>query len=807
MIKKIPMFIQVVIFITGLNSVFGQPLPGYVQQNRFLMTTPGVHQEGLLGYINPANLGMLNRFESRFAWSTDGTDATSINDWGLFTGAHNFGFGLIRQHIGTHVVTDYRLSIAMGNTGNSFGLSYGWASGDTELVGRKKVVSAGWIFRPIPFFSIGAIGTFPFNSAAREGVAEVGFRPFGSDKLTLFADAAWEKNKKFQDPLWSAGAALQMMPGLFLAGKFLKDNAFQIGLSFNFGRTGISGQVAYDPDQEHIYNTYMVGTGGLRPNIFSGMLKKKGYMPINLTGRIDYQNYQYFDKNKNRLMDILTDIQAASEDDRIGTIALHISSLLIRPEHAWEIREELKKAKNKGKQIIIYLENAGMTHYHLASVADQVILDPQGMLLLEGFALSRTYFKGTLEKLGLGFDEWRFFKYKSGYENYRLEQMSEADREQRQDFVDDWYELVRNDVCESRSLTAQQFDKLIDDQVLFTSQLALENGLVDTLGRWSDVEQFLTEKTGRWHIKIDPDKLLAKEMSPTIWGRKPHIAIVYGLGVCDMDVGIRARYLERVFDSLEKNRYVKAIVFRVDSPGGDGMASDLVAEAIKKCSQSKPVIVSQGQVAASGGYWISMYADTIVAGPNTFTGSIGVIGGWVYDKGFGEKLGMKSDLVKRGRHGDIGRGVTLPLLGLSVPARNLTQEERGIVETHIKKMYHEFVTKVSAGRNLDVEQVEKIAEGHVYSGLDGKENGLVDEIGGLMTAIAIAKQKAGLGPDEKVDIVEIPKYKGLFHYDFGLPFVKSKVIENSILQYLKMVTEHPGQPLMLLTPGSYPEEE
>ena len=117
---------------------------------RNLMTSPGVHQEGLLGYLNPANLGMLNRFESRFAWSTDGTDATSINDWGLFTGAHNFGFGLVRQHLGVHVVTDYRLSIAMGNRGNSFGLSYGWSSGDTELVGRKKLVSAGWIFRPTP---------------------------------------------------------------------------------------------------------------------------------------------------------------------------------------------------------------------------------------------------------------------------------------------------------------------------------------------------------------------------------------------------------------------------------------------------------------------------------------------------------------------------------------------------------------------------------------------------------------------------------------------------------------------------------
>ncbi len=228
-----------------------------------------------------------------------------------------------------------------------------------------------------------------------------------------------------------------------------------------------------------------------------------------------------------------------------------------------------------------------------------------------------------------------------------------------------------------------------------------------------------------------------------------------------------------------------------------------MAEAIRKCAAVKPVIISQGQVAGSGGYWISMYGDTILAGPNTITGSIGVIGGWIYDKGFGSKIGMTSDLVKRGAHADLGYGITLPLLGLRVPARNLTTDERAKMETIIRQFYDGFVRKVAAGRNLTEDSVRKIAEGHFYSGVEGNKIGLVDEIGGLMTAIDIAKQKAGLKPSDECAVVETSKYKGFMN--IKPPFSPISVIaDEPFIKYIKMLSAHPGEPLPMLLPGTYP---
>jgi len=300
-------------------------------------------------------------------------------------------------------------------------------------------------------------------------------------------------------------------------------------------------------------------------------------------------------------------------------------------------------------------------------------------------------------------------------------------------------------------------------------------------------------------------ELLANSLPPEKWGTAPKIAVVYGLGVCAMDSGIRARWLEKVFSALGKSKSVKAIVFRVDSPGGDGMASDLVAEALKKCSETKPVIISQGQVAASGGYWISMYGDKILAGPNTITGSIGVIFGWVYDKGIGAKLGMTSDLVQRGKHADLGRGISIPFTGLQVPARNLTLEERQKAETIIKQHYQDFVERVAAGRNMTVERVKEIAEGRIYSGTAGKKINLVDEIGGLMKALEIAKEEAGLKQTQEVEIIEIPNSKGFLNLKEQISPINFQVLDDPVLQFIKMVSERLGEPLPILIPGTYPD--
>jgi len=782
-----------------------QPIPTYYSTSRFLFTSPGVFQEGLLGFVNPANLTMLKTFDSRVMWSTEGTNIRSVRDWGVFAGTHHFGFGALRQKIGTWEVTNYRTGASFGNYGNAFGLSYSWSTANGSPWLPENFITTGWLSRPNSYLSIGLVGNFSTQSKARQGIADIGLRPFGTDLITLFADAAVRTGQKIKDVPWSTGAVVRIARGINLTGRYFNDKTFTLGLSIDFGNSGMAQQAHFYSDRKHSYNIYSLRTGAFRKSLFTNLFKKKIVVPFNLRGKVDYNKYTLFDKSTHRFMDILNDIRDAAADPRVGAIAINLSDASIRPEHAWELREELSRFREKGKQVYVFIDNGDMTTYHLASVADKIILDPEGMILLEGFRLGRTYFKGTLEKLGLGFDEWRFFKYKSAYESYSRDKMSDADREQRQDYVDDWYELVRGDVCASRHFNPEKFDDLVDKQTLFMPSLALEQNLVDTLGRWSDVDNILKKLAGKKWLKVPHTFLMANTMQRSKWGEPAKIAVVYGLGECAMDTGIKARWLERVFLKLAKNKSIRAVVFRVDSPGGEVMASDLVAEALKKCSEKKPIIISQGQVAGSGGYWISMYGDTIVAGPNTVTGSIGVIGGWIWDKSLSKKLGLSSDLVQRGAHADIGFGATLPLLGVQVPARNLTPEERSMIEKMIKDMYDNFVGKVAKGRHMPEEKVKEIAQGHFYSGVKGKEIGLVDEIGGIVTAIAIAREKIGLKPDEEIELIEIPKSKGLFNMQFGLPSLETKIANDPVIRYLRLATRNPYRPLMMMLPGSYPE--
>ena len=797
-----------VLFLFSVN-VSAQPVPSYYSRSDFLMAPPGSFNDGLLGFSNPANLQFLKSFESRFIWDTDGTDRFSIHDWGAFAGTRGLGLGVFRQHNYVRTITDYRISTGGGSDSFAFGLAYGWSRGHRRVENdREKLLSAGTIMRPNRFLSLGLVGNFSLQSSAREGVAEIGIRPLGSPLLTLFTDGALYNDERLSETRWSAGGVLQVMQGIQFVGRYFHDKAFTIGLNVEFGHSGIAAQSHFTRDKSLAHNTYMIRSGGMKHSVFTKLAPGNSrVLPVDLKGRVDYLNYVIIDKSTHRFFDLLQNIKSAAKDPRVGVIAVNLSAALLLPEHAWEIREALKDAQKSGKKIITFFDSANMTEYHLASVADVVVMDPQGILMLTGYGASRTFFKGTLEKLGLGFDEWRFFKYKSAYENYRLDHMSEADRKQRQDYVDSQYELVRADISDSRTFSDARFDSLINNGVLFTAEQAIKSGLVDTLGRWTDFDDIVNKMMHQKAVKISPQELLSNALPLQQWGEKPVIALVYGLGECAMDTGIRARWLERVFLKLKDQKNVKAVVFRVDSPGGDVTASDVVAEALKKCAEKKPVIISQGQVAGSGGYWISMYGDEIIAAPNTVTGSIGVIGGWVWDKGFGEKLGMTYDHVQRGAHADIGRGIRLPLLGITVPARNLTAPERKRIEFMIKDFYNSFVKKVAAGRHLSEDKVRKIAQGHFYSGKDGLDIGLVDKLGGLMTALAVAKEKAGLKPKAEFRIVEIPRNKGFINLQIPAFPVKSGIENDPVIRYIKMITQNPGKPLPMMVPGSYPTAE
>jgi protease IV len=506
--------------------------------------------------------------------------------------------------------------------------------------------------------------------------------------------------------------------------------------------------------QKHTHNTYGIRIGAYDRSLFQGLLSSDKYVQMDLIGGIRYQRYQLFD-NSNTLIDLVKQIDAAKKDPGVKGIAINLSGINVNREMIWEIRHKLQDFKTKGKKIIVYADRMNIDTYHLASVADKIVLDPIGTITIEGFLLGRTYLKGTLEKLGIGFTELRYFKYKSAAESFALDKMSEADREQRQRLVDEFYRIAKTEICESRSFSPDQFESLVNDIALFSADDAVQHNLVDTLGRWETVSEIIKSNNNKSNLVSFTSLEKFNLPKDNYWGKKPVVAVIYAIGGTQMDEGIEARSLVKYVESAVNNSNVKAIVLRVDSPGGDALASDLIAEALRKAKGKKPVIVSQGFVAASGGYWLSMYADTIVAAPNTITGSIGVIGMWVYNSDFKEKLGLSTDHVKVGRFSDLAFGATIPLLGVTIPDRNLTDEELSKAEYAIRGMYNDFVTKVAAGRNKSYEEIDNIGEGRVWSGADGLNIGLVDVLGGLETAINIAVEKAGL-KNKEYEIIEMP---------------------------------------------------
>ena len=805
---------SILIFLALLSSAGSQTsFPSYYQRTSWLGTPPVLLTYGLLGYGNPAmarfaDNEIMGFWQQSFLSTTNGTQ--SLQNWLLISAFQGILFSMEHHPLGNGTAyRSYKLGIGGGSNRLGYGISYQWFTGTTAF---RPVTRFGILYRPGNFLSLGLQGSWSPSSGEQEAVVEGGIRPFGSPLLTLGGDVQITRTPGTFgiSTQYSVSAMLQPVSGISLWGRYFPENdkTFFVGMTLDGGFSSILGHLsgASGTPTDELTRTVGIRFGSYtQPSLDQLILKGKAYTALHLKGTVPYLNYQWYPKSKSpRFLKILQTIRSAAADQRIQLIALNLSGTVISPELGWEIRRELEQFKASGKKVLVYIDNASLSLYHLASVADYLLMDPEGQIEMMGLALSRTYFKHTLEKLGLGFEEHRFFKYKSALESYARDRMSDADREQLQAYLDDWYALIRSDVSKGRDLSPAQFDAIVNDKALVLAREAQTLGLVDTLVRWSAVDEWVKQHVDDGLQYLPASMVEDVAASPRGWETRPVIAVVYGLGICAMDEGIRARYLEQVFLKLRNRSDVKAVVFRVDSPGGDPMASDVVAAAIARCREKKPVIISQGQVAGSGGYWISMNGTKIVAGPNTVTGSIGVIGGWLWDKGFAARLGMSSDHVQVGRHADLLTGVRLPVLGIQIPTRNLTEAEKARLKTVYFSIYDTFVAKVSKGRSIPEKRVREIAEGRIYSGVDGKAVQLVDEIGTLMDAIDLAKELAGISSHQPVKIVEFPAHMGTFKLPSFSLNIRSQVTADPTLRLISFLARFNGKPLPLLLPGYYP---
>ena len=450
------------------------------------------------------------------------------------------------------------------------------------------------------------------------------------------------------------------------------------------------------------------------------------------------------------LLKVLQSIEAAKGDDRVKGIYLNFTGAGgITTGAMEEIRAALVDFKQSGKFVVAYNEGYSQGTMYLASVADKIYLHPEGAFSWVGMAQTSIFFKGALDKLGLNAEAIRptVCKYKSAVEPYIRKEMSKENKAQMQTMVDDMWGVLVGAIAESRNLDAKKLMQLADKLEITQPEDALKHGLVDALIYEDEMNdkfaEYGVEKgvDGEYNIISLGEYMTLAPVLPKFGA--PAVGVVYAEGQifdgAGEDDNVYSANLVDVLKKARKDKDIKAVVLRVNSPGGSALASDVIWRELELLRKEKPVIVSMGSYAASGGYYISSGADAIIADKMTLTGSIGVFGMLLEGENMlNKRLGITTDVVKTGRSADFGSNI------MGVGVRKITDLERKTLLRSVDKVYATFTSKVSNGRNLPMAKVLDIAQGRVWSGTRAVELGLADANGGLREAIAVAADKAGI---------------------------------------------------------------
>ncbi len=489
------------------------------------------------------------------------------------------------------------------------------------------------------------------------------------------------------------------------------------------------------------------------------------------------------------LNDIINELKKAKEDDNIKGIFLELTSLRTGWASSSEIRQALLDFKESGKFIISYGDTYTQNAYYLATVSDEIYLHPEGLIDFRGLNGEMVFIKNMLEKLGIDPQVIRHGKYKSAGEPLFLEKMSPESREQVLAYISSIWNNVLADIAEARGLSLNHLNTVADAFNTRNAELALENQMVDGVKYPDEIRDILNEKLG-----LDKDKDLKmitlshykKAPAPkgTVTPRSRNkIAVVYASGNIlpgeggEQTIGTN---IAKAMREARRDSTVKAIVLRINSGGGSALVSDVILREVKLAAETKPIVASMGDVAASGGYYIACAADVIMVSPNTITGSIGVFGMIPNMQDFfNSKLGITFDNVK-----------TNELADMPSISRPLSTREREILQEGVEQIYETFIGHVAEGRNMPADMVDDLGQGRVWSGAEARQNGLVDEFGGLADAIAKAAELAEL---EDYRTVEFPVRKEFLEKlieDFG--GIQERMIQRRLgaaYHYYKQVEE------------------
>lgn len=491
------------------------------------------------------------------------------------------------------------------------------------------------------------------------------------------------------------------------------------------------------------------------------------------------------------ILKVLRAIETAATDERIKGIYLNFAGGgAVSAAALEEIRQALEAFKTSGKFIVAYNDGYSQIGYYLASVADKIYLQPEGQFSWMGLAMPTIFYKGALDKLGLTCEVFRptVCKYKSAVEPYILEKMSPANRKQMEEIVASMWGTISSTVADARGTTVEALNKIANTEPILFPDQALKHGLIDGVIYRDQMDEIFAEYGVEKNFLGEYEMLSLGDYCSVVGAdlskvSAPKVGIVYADGsIVDgesetIDGNIYGTALANTIAKARKDQTIKAVVLRVNSPGGSALASDIIWREVELLKKEKPVIVSMGAYAASGGYYISCPADAIVANRLTLTGSIGVFG-MMMEGGnmLKNRLGITVDGVKTNSSSDFGQNI------LGVGLRKTTEMERRLLIASVDDVYEAFTTKVAAGRNLELKKVLEISEGRVWSGADAVNIGLADANGGLKSAISIAADKAGIAENFQISEV-LPELDPMMQFIQSLSMqARSLVMSNEQIE-------------------------
>lgn len=709
------------------------------------------------GVFNPA--GLAAAFAMGIRYSHSFTDSTYKGDDALLISSRRAFFALEWLNHSSNIFRrKYTLGIGNRLAPNFYaGLTYSWFGGSDQLYNRKKVWKAGLLYRPRPIISLGLTvdrlnqPTFGDRKQKRTYRWGLAARPLG-DKITFSSDARWLEGDGVDNLEGNFRIAAGPYRGVFLGVDYATEGLWRIGLTFSFEqmRLGTQGRLGKPP--ESAGGSYFLELGAIRYGSVLERSDRTGIM--RLTGDIIEEPVKRlpFGRAPRTTYSVIDDLRRGAADPRIKNLFLKIEDMPMSFAVASEIRDAILDYRRAEKEVIAYIENGGDLSYYLASTADRIYMNPSGYLELNGLSATATFYKKGMDKLGVNAQVVRTGPHKTFADPFTEEGLTPEAREQIEWLLNDLYDQLVDGIAAGRGLMTEKVRQLIDDGP-YTAKQALVVGLVDGLKYY---DEFVGPDGGSLVHPVDLGEFYKTDDYYPRWSEPKKIAVVYADGdIVDGESGrgfwygkrVGAKTLSEALRRVRLDREIRAVVLRVNSPGGELFASDRIYRELESLKGKKPLVVSMAGVAASGGYYIAAPGDEILASPGTITGSIGVVTGKADLSGFYEKIGVGKETIRRGKRAD--------MKSMSRPA---TDDEFELVEKQIWQYYDDFVSKVSTWRKLDYDSVDAVGRGRVWTGRQALKRGLVDSYGGIWEAVELARQRAGINPEDRVVVEAYPRY-------------------------------------------------